>query len=69
MGKKRHTQDKLFLSAKEMLSDWGGKREEHEQKHLEKDLKVQKLPFYCCNMSLVEAQEPYCAAERVKDKD
>jgi hypothetical protein len=29
MGKKRHTQDKLWISQKEMVSDWGGKREEH----------------------------------------
>ncbi len=33
MGKKRHTQDKLWITQKEMVTDWGGKREEHEQIH------------------------------------
>ena len=29
MGKRRHAQDKLWITQKEHVNDWGGKREEH----------------------------------------
>ena len=31
MGKRRHAQDKMWVTQKEMVNEWGGKREEHEK--------------------------------------
>lgn len=30
MSKRRHAQDKMWITQKEMVTDWGGKREEHD---------------------------------------
>lgn len=35
MGKHRHTQDKLHITQKEHIQDWGGKREEHTQNKID----------------------------------
>lgn len=42
MGKKRHTQDKMWISTTEHISDWGGKRISTKAK-----IKFQKPLFYC----------------------
>ncbi len=37
MGKRRHAQDKMWITQKEIVNDWGGKREEHVTEHITRD--------------------------------
>lgn len=67
MGKRRHAQDKMWVTQKEMVNEWGGKREEHEANYLNRDNKMARLPFNYCNFSLTAASDPYCAAERIPE--
>ncbi len=55
MGKKRHTQDKLWITRKEMVEDWGGKKEEESRTN-----PLKKLPFYCCSLSFTPFHDPVC---------
>ena len=67
MGKRRHAQDKMWVTQKEMVNEWGGKREEHESNYLNRDNQMARLPFYYCNFSLSPATDPYCAPEAIKE--
>jgi len=55
MGKKRHSQDKLWITYKELVEDWGGKKVEHG-----KGQSIKKLPFYCCSLSFMPFKDPVC---------
>jgi len=55
MGKKRHSQDKLWITYKELVEDWGGKRADQQ-----KGTGVKKLPFYCCSLSFMPFSDPVC---------
>lgn len=61
MGKKRHAQDKMWITTAEHVRDWGGKLEEHKNK---KEQFV-KMPFYFCNLSMAPFQDPYCTPDGV----
>lgn len=53
MGKRRHNQDKAFITTKEHVSDWGGKSADRPKSQMI------NLPFNYCNLALVEAKQPY----------
>ncbi len=55
MGKKRHSQDKLWITYKELVEDWGGKRADQP-----KGSGIKKLPFYCCSLSFMPFKDPVC---------
>lgn len=55
MGKKRHSQDKMWITYKELVSDWGGKSDQSS-----KGPQIKKLPFYCCSLSFMPFKDPYC---------
>ncbi len=59
MGKRRHNQDKAYISAKEHAQDWGGKQEERTKEHMV------RLPFDYCNIGLTKAKEPYCTKDGI----
>ena len=59
MGKRRHNQDKAFITAKEHIQDWGGKLAERRHEHMV------TLPFNYCNIGLTEAKEPYCTQDGI----
>ncbi len=56
MGKKRHSQDKLWITYKELVQDWGGKTEES----LRKRTVNRRLPFNFCALSLTPFRDPVC---------
>jgi peptidyl-prolyl cis-trans isomerase-like protein 2 len=56
MGKKRHSQDKLWITYKELVEDWGGKKEGANTS----GLPIKQLPFYCCSLSFMPFQDPVC---------
>ena len=56
MGKKRHSQDKMFLSFKELVEEWGGKGNTIINKEI-------KLPFNYCNLSFCPFENPVCTEE------
>ena len=58
MGKKRHTQDKMWITYKELVSDWGGKSEVEN-----KTSQFKKLPFECCSLSFTPFQDPVCLTD------
>lgn len=55
MGKKRHSQDKLWITYKELVEDWGGKKADQQ-----KGSGIKKLPFYCCSLSFMPFKDPVC---------
>ena len=55
MGKKRHSQDKLWITNKELVQDWGGKKEDEP-----KGAPIKRLPFFCCSLSFMPFQDPVC---------
>ena len=55
MGKKRHSQDKLCITNKELVQDWGGKKEDEP-----KGAPIKRLPFFCCSLSFMPFQDPVC---------
>ena len=59
MGKRRHNQDKAFITSKEHVQDWGGKTVERAK------TTMQKLPFNYCNLGLIEAKQPYCTPDGI----
>lgn len=55
MGKKRHSQDKLWITYKELVQDWGGKSVDGN-----KHLPIKKLPFFCCSLGFMPFKDPVC---------
>ena len=53
MGKKRHTQDKMWISNKEHIQDWGGKSISASNAP-----KFQKPLFYWCALSFLPFKTP-----------
>jgi peptidyl-prolyl cis-trans isomerase-like protein 2 len=62
MGKKRHTQDKMWITNKELISEWGGKTEEHLKS---KGEEYHKTPFDFCNLTMQTFEDPYCVLDPV----
>ena len=56
MGKNKHSQDKLWITYKELVQDWGGKTEESGYR----SQPIKKLPFYCCSLSFMPFKDPVC---------
>ena len=56
MGKKRHTQDKLWITYKELSLDWSGKKDTiiNQERY---------LPFDFCSLSLSPFVDPVCDNE------
>ena len=67
MGKRRHAQDKMWITQKEMVNEWGGKREEHEEEYVNRDRQMARMPFNYCNLTLQLASDPYCTSEVIKE--
>lgn len=63
MGKRRHNQDKMWISNKEMVTDWGGKNVEAERTKQHQQLI--KLPYNYCNISMNPFRDPYCTTDAV----
>ncbi|TNV79970.1 hypothetical protein FGO68_gene2856 [Halteria grandinella] len=61
MGKKRHTQDKMWISNKELTMEWGGKTEEHLKAKGKED--YHKTPFNFCNLTMQPFEDPYCTVD------
>ncbi|CAG7838055.1 unnamed protein product [Allacma fusca] len=60
MGKKQHQKDKLYLTATEWSTLYGGKR----PKHMTPDQgEFKRLPFDHCSLSLQPFENPYCDKE------
>ena len=59
MGKHRHNQDKMFITAKEHVLDWGGKKSDA------KGPSMVKLPFHYCNLGLTPTKDPYCTKDGI----
>jgi peptidyl-prolyl cis-trans isomerase-like 2 len=59
MGKNKHSQDKLWITYKELVQDWGGKSEESGYK----SQPIRKLPFYCCSLSFMPFKDPVCLSD------
>ena len=53
----------MWITQKEMVTDWGGKREEHDAIRLARGSKMMKLPFHYCNLGLTASDDPYCTVE------
>lgn len=52
MGKKQHSKDRMYLTAKEYKEHWGGFK-------VKKSTHYKPLPFYCCCLSLQPFKTPY----------
>lgn len=61
MGKKRHSQDKMWITYKEMIQDWSGKDDNNNSLGYNK--KNEKLPFYYCCLSFLPFKEPVCTVD------
>jgi len=57
MGKKRHAQDKLYITHKEWAEHGGGHREAGTR-HA-----YRRLPFQCCALSLAPFEHPVMVAD------
>ena len=62
MGKKQHQKDKLYLTATEWATEWGGKRANARALNPnDPDSKAfRRLPFDHCSLSLQPYEAPYC---------
>eukprot|EP01135_Chromosphaera_perkinsii_P002964 Nk52_evm75s230 gene=Nk52_evmTU75s230 len=58
MGKRQHQQDKMYLTAKEWSSVYGGKASS-----LEGRSKYKRLPFDCCSLTFSPFRDPVCTAK------
>ena len=58
MGKKRHTQDKLWITSTEHREDWGGKKISTSNAK-----KFQKPLFYCCALSFLPFKTPVATSD------
>jgi len=52
MGKKQHSKDRIYLTAKEYAEHWGGFKEK-------KSSGLKALPYYCCSLSMQPFTMPY----------
>lgn len=59
MGKHRHSQDKLWLSYKELVELYGGK----SSNITNTNINLNKLPFNCCSLSFTPFENPFCNKE------
>ncbi|XP_067951682.1 RING-type E3 ubiquitin-protein ligase PPIL2-like [Watersipora subatra] len=59
MGKKQHQSDKLYLTANEWSTYYGGKKQEQQGPNA----KFRRLPFSCCSISMQPFENPYCTME------
>jgi len=60
MGKHKHTQDRMYLSASEWKNSYGGKRDA-----VNNSKTIQALPFHHCALSLTPFETPVCTPEGV----
>ncbi|CAH1802314.1 unnamed protein product [Owenia fusiformis] len=60
MGKKQHQSDKMYLTATEWATFYGGKKAKAPDK-----AKFRRLPFSCCSLSLQPFEHPLCTKEGV----
>ena len=60
MGKKRHAQDKMWITNAELVNEWGGKKEEHKNS---KEDTYAKTPFDHCSLTMAPFEDPYCTVE------
>eukprot|EP00002_Diphylleia_rotans_P027186 TRINITY_DN5440_c0_g1_i1.p1 TRINITY_DN5440_c0_g1~~TRINITY_DN5440_c0_g1_i1.p1 ORF type:complete len:628 (-),score=130.09 TRINITY_DN5440_c0_g1_i1:69-1952(-) len=58
MGKKQHSKDRMFLTATEWATEWGGKK-------VEQTVSCKKLPFNCCALSLQPVDDPVCTSDGI----
>ena len=56
MGKGRHTQDKMYITAKEWSQEMGGAKDRRSQK-------LKTLPFSCCSLSMGPFENPVMTAD------
>uniref|UniRef100_A0A0G4HJW3 RING-type E3 ubiquitin transferase n=1 Tax=Chromera velia CCMP2878 TaxID=1169474 RepID=A0A0G4HJW3_9ALVE len=59
MGKKQHSKDKMYIIPSEFARDWGGYKDK------KKGLPFQKLPFFCCGISLTPFEDPVCSKDGI----
>jgi len=58
MGRsKGFKKDRMYITHKEWVTDWGGKAEEREKKFFK------TLQFYCCNLSFQPWIDPVCTTD------
>ncbi|KAM3230354.1 hypothetical protein ACQJBY_060879 [Aegilops geniculata] len=57
MGKKQHSKDRMFITATEWATEWGG------AKNREAIAPFQRLPFYCCALTFLPFEDPVCTAD------
>lgn len=64
MGKKQHQKDKLYLTATEWATEWGGKRAGRPGGVSDPDMKdFRRLPFDHCALSMQPYEAPYADQE------
>ena len=51
----------MWITTKEMATEWGGKSDEVER--AKQKNKLVKLPFNYCNLSLQPFKDPYCTVD------
>ncbi|EGD76699.1 Ppil2 protein [Salpingoeca rosetta] len=59
MGKNQHSKDRLFITASEWATLYGGKKKEAPGA----SAKYKKLPFDCCCLSLQPVEHPMCTRD------
>lgn len=57
MGKKRHSQDKMWLTYKELMDSWGGKKDSVGGSNIKESM---RLPFNYCSLSFCPWENPVC---------
>jgi peptidyl-prolyl cis-trans isomerase-like protein 2 len=55
MSKHRHSKDKLHLTYSEIRDEFASKKK--------KKVPFEKLPFYCCALSLAPFEDPVCTSD------
>ncbi|KAI4324829.1 hypothetical protein MLD38_030281 [Melastoma candidum] len=57
MGKKQHSKDRMFITATEWATEWGGAKSKESQ------TPFKRLPFYCCALTFTPFEDPVCTAD------
>lgn len=57
MGKKQHSKDRMFITATEWATEWGG------AKSKEIHTTFKRLPFYCCALTFTPFETPVCTQD------
>lgn len=65
MGKKQHQKDKLYLTATEWRTIYGGKRSNDEYHTHHENAEFKRLPYDHCSLSLQPFRDPYCTSNGV----